>query len=44
MTKSETAELRRLDRKIMSGKANRAEVLRAIDLKNKKHRENVTQP
>lgn len=36
MTDKERKELKRLDRKVMSGKATRAEVLRAIDLKRKK--------
>jgi hypothetical protein len=35
MTDKERAELKRLDRKIMSGKATRKEVLRGIELKRK---------
>jgi len=36
LTKKEAATLRRLDRKVTNGKATRAEVLKAIELKRKK--------
>lgn len=36
LLKKDAATLRRLDRKIGAGKATRADVLRAIDLKRKK--------
>lgn len=36
LTKKQDAELKKLDRKIMSGKATRKEVLRGIELKAKK--------
>lgn len=35
LTDAETVELRRLDRKIMTGRANRTETLRGIELKRK---------
>lgn len=36
LTKKETAELRRLDKKILNGKATRREVLRGLELKRRK--------
>jgi hypothetical protein len=33
LTKAEQATLRRLNKKVLSGKASRAEVIKAIDLK-----------
>ena len=39
MTTTEAKELRRLHRKVMSGRATRREVLRALELKQKKDAE-----
>jgi hypothetical protein len=39
MTSKEHAELKRLDKRVMAGKAKRAEILRALDLMFKFKRE-----
>ena len=39
MTKKEQAELKKLHRKVMAGKASRKEVLRAFDLRRQANRE-----